>query len=359
MNLEGVTQSQLAGRKFFLTGHNGFKGSWLTLWLHRLKCEVTGYAIPTAGGPSIFSMGELKNLLTHEHISDIRSGMGLIEAMQKAKPELVIHMAAQSLVRRSYAMPEETWSTNVMGTVNVLEAVRKCPSVKAVLVVTTDKCYENREWSWGYRECDALGGYDPYSASKAGAELVVQSYRRSFFLKTGPLLASARAGNVVGGGDWNDDRLIPDIARSIAAEDFLIVRNPQATRPWQHVLDCLSGYLLLAGRLLQGDRECAAAFNFGPGVCSNVHVEEMLRMLQNYWPEFSWKVDEASNSSPVHEAKYLYLDSSLAYQRLNWRPKWELKTTLDKTATWYRTVLADQSKALQMTEQQLREYIES
>jgi CDP-glucose 4,6-dehydratase len=230
--------------------------------------------------------------------------------------------------------------------------------VRAILVITTDKCYENREWQWGYREIDPLGGGDPYSASKAAAELVVQSYRQTFFSSAGPLVASARAGNVIGGGDWNEDRLLPDAARAIKAGRLLMIRNPDATRPWQHVLDCLSGYLALAAKLLAGERDFATSFNFGPATTDNLSVAQLLKRLQTHWPEVNWQVDAGTRGAGVaHEATYLYLDSSMARQRLEWSPRWNLETALEATAEWYRTVIDDPVKAGEITWQQLDRYL--
>ena len=244
-----------------------------------------------------------------------------------------------------------------MGTANLLEAVRECPSVRAVVVVTTDKCYENREWPWGYREIDALGGHDPYSASKAGAELVVQSYRKSFFSSGGPLIATARAGNVIGGGDWNEDRLIPDAARAVLAGKPLVIRSPEATRPWQHVLECLSGYLLLAEKLLEGKSDYATAFNFGPATTDNLSVHHVLTQLQCFWPELHWQVNSDTTVQELHEANYLYLDSSLARQKLGWISRWNLGTGLEKTAAWYQAVRLNEGQASKITRQQLEEYM--
>jgi CDP-glucose 4,6-dehydratase len=348
-------QSAFAGRPAFVTGHTGFKGSWLALWLARLGARVTGYALPSCTAPSLFEAAGIEDALTRHILADIRDPAALTAAMQAAAPEVVFHLAAQPLVRLSYREPVQTWSTNVMGTVHLLEAVRACPSVKAVVVVTTDKCYENREWLWGYRENDPLGGSDPYSASKAGAELVVQSYRKSFFSGGGPLLASARAGNVIGGGDWSEDRLIPDAARAVARRQPLLIRNPSATRPWQHVLESLHGYLLLASRLLAGEAAFANAFNFGPDAADNLSVAEVLTRLQAQWPELAWQMDPQAGSAP-HEAGFLYLDSSKARRLLDWAPIWDLDTGLENTARWYRAVEQKLSAARDVTEQQLDQF---
>jgi CDP-glucose 4,6-dehydratase len=348
-------QAAFAGRSVFVTGHTGFKGSWLALWLARLGAQVTGYALPPCTEPSLFKLANVKGGLTRHVESDIRDLPAVTAALQAAAPEVVFHLAAQPLVRLSYREPALTWSTNVMGTLHLLEAVRACPSVKAVVVVTTDKCYQNREWLWGYRESDPLGGHDPYSASKAGTELVVQSYRHSFFSGRGPLLAAARAGNVIGGGDWSEDRLIPDAARAVAGRQPLLIRNPAATRPWQHVLESLHGYLLLASRLLDGDAGFADAFNFGPDAADNLQVADVLTRLQAHWPDLVWQADPQAADAP-HEARFLYLDSSKARRLLDWTPTWNLETGLQKTAQWYHAVAQQPSAARAVTEQQLDQF---
>lgn len=322
------------GRRVLVTGHTGFKGSWLALWLHELGTEVIGVALPPAVQPNHW---ELLELPIHDRRLDIRDISALQEVFIETQPEIVFHLAAQSLVRRSYRDPLETWSTNVMGTANVLEACHQQPSVRAIVVVTTDKCYENREWPWGYRENDRLGGHDPYSASKAGAELVAASYRSGFFTTdTAPLLATARAGNVIGGGDWSEDRLIPDMIRALEHKQSLEVRCPQATRPWQHVLESLSGYLLVGQRLLMGDRVFAEAWNFGPGPDGNNTVAEVLGKLCCQWGSLRWHV---TDQPQPHEATLLYLDSAKARSRLCWQPIWSIDSTLAKTVDWYRAWL--------------------
>jgi CDP-glucose 4,6-dehydratase len=345
-----------AGKRVFLTGHTGFKGTWMTAMLRRLGCEVYGYAMPPQATPNLFDLTLSRDLLAGETLGDIRDVGALRTAMAAAAPHLVIHMAAQAFVRRSYLDPVDTWGVNVMGTVNVLEVARAIPGIAGVVVVTTDKCYENRGWEWGYRENDPLGGHDPYSASKAGVELVVQSYRRSFFASGETLLASGRAGNVIGGGDWSEDRLVADAARAAALGQAMSVRNPAATRPWQHVLDCLGGYLALAGALLEGDASAATAFNFGPDIADNVSVGEVLRRLQTHWPELQWAVDADATRQAPHEASYLYLDSGRARQHLHWRPVWQLDQALERTAIWYRNVQADASRATPLLNAQIDEY---
>lgn len=319
------------GRRVLVTGHTGFKGSWLCLWLHTLGAEVTGLALDPPSQPSHW---DLLKLSIKDHRIDIRDEAAVHRLVAEERPEVVFHLAAQPLVRRSYREPVTTWATNVMGTAHVLEAARHTPEVRAAVVVTTDKCYENREWPWPYRERDRLGGHDPYSASKAGAELVAASYRTAFLHDgSAPLLATARGGNVIGGGDWSEDRLIPDLVRSVTAREPLVIRSPHATRPWQHVLDCLSGYLLLGQRLLAGDTTCADAWNFGPDGEGNRTVERVLQDLARTWPQLRWQL--ASGPQP-HEAGLLQLDSAKAKMHLGWRPVWNLEKAIHHTADWYR-----------------------
>jgi CDP-glucose 4,6-dehydratase len=341
------------GKRVFVTGHTGFKGGWLSLLLEQLGAEVTGYALAPMTQPNLFELADVATGLVSSHFADIRDSAILTHAMQEASPDVVIHLAAQPLVRKSYRDPVETWSTNVMGTVNVLEAVRACPSIRAVLVITTDKCYENLEWNWGYREIDALGGYDPYSASKASAELVVASYRRAFLAEKGVLIATARAGNVIGGGDWSEDRLIPDAARAVAKGDTLVIRNPLATRPWQHVLEAINGYILLIERLLDGDASFAEPFNFGPATEGNRTVQEVLTGLAMYWPQLAWQHDQTEQP---HEAGFLFLDTSLARAQLKWAPRWGFDEGLKQTAGWYRQVISEPVLARDITLQQIDTY---
>jgi CDP-glucose 4,6-dehydratase len=337
------------GRKVLITGNTGFKGSWLVSWLCELGANITGLALPPEDQPNHW---DLIGSPISQYIVDIRDPSAVEKAFSAAQPEIVFHLAAQSLVRDSYRKPLETWCTNVMGTANVLEACRHTSSVRAVVVITTDKCYENHEWSWGYRETDPIGGHDPYSASKAGAELVVASYRRAFFkAQSAPLLATARAGNVIGGGDWSTDRLIPDLVRAIERGQSLEIRSPLATRPWQHVLECLSGYLVLGQRLLLSDKNYAEAWNFGPESEGNRTVSEVLGKLSAHWPNLRWHV---STESQPHEAVLLYLDSAKARSKLHWQPVWGLSAALGKTAEWYRAWL-EGGKVI--THEQLTEYV--
>jgi CDP-glucose 4,6-dehydratase len=335
-----------------VTGDSGFKGSWLTLWLQSLGAIVTGIALEPDTQPN---HSQLLNLRIKTYRGDIANGPWLRACVAEAKPEIVFHLAAQSLVRRSYRDPLQTWQSNLMGTVNLLEACRHLDSVRAVVLITTDKVYKNEEWSWGYRESDRIGGYDAYSASKACCELAVDSYRSAFFNVKSPrtLLASVRAGNVIGGGDWAEDRLIPDIVRATAAGKTVEIRSPQATRPWQHVLDCLASYLMIGQRLLNGDTDCATAWNIGPDTSDNRRVIEVLQAMKTHWPEMAWNMKTAPQP---HEANLLYLDSSRAKSVLGWQPVWNLATALEKTAVWYRTFTESQ-RALSL--QQLEDYVSS
>jgi CDP-glucose 4,6-dehydratase len=336
-------------KRVLITGHTGFKGSWLSLWLTKLGAQVTGVALPPEVKPNHW---DLLNLGIEDHRIDIRNFDAIKRVMNEVQPEIVFHLAAQPLVRRSYRDPLETWSTNVMGTANVLEACRHQSSVRAIVAVTTDKCYENKEWPWGYRENDSLGGHDSYSASKACSELVSASYRNTFFNDAdAPLLATARAGNVVGGGDWSEDRLIPDLVRSIQLQECLEIRSPSATRPWQHVLESLSGYLVLGQNLLAGKKEFAEAWNFGPEPEGNKTVDEVLNKLQVYLPELVWKI---SSINQPHEANLLYLDSSKARRNLQWQPVWNINDTLLRTADWYRAWLEADNI---ISDQQLIDYV--
>lgn len=331
-----------AGKKIFVTGHTGFKGSWLSLWLHSLGAEVTGYALEPPTVPSLFELAGVAELV-HSVIADVRDLERLKTEMAKAAPEIVIHMAAQPLVRDSYKIPAETYSINVMGTVNILEAVRACPSVRAVVNVTTDKVYENREWVWGYRENEPFGGYDPYSNSKACSELVTAAYRSSYFnprdyQRHGVAVASARAGNVVGGGDWATDRLIPDCIRALLQREEIVIRNPHAIRPWQHVLEPLSGYLLLARRLYGEGVAFASGWNFGPSEDDAQPVEWIVQRLCDMWGEGASFVTDRGEHP--HEARYLKLDCSKARAELGWRPRWGLEKALNVIVEWTRAYRA-------------------
>ncbi len=319
------------GSRVLITGHTGFKGSWMAYWLNELGADVSGISLDPDTQPNHWD--EL-NLAVGDQRLDIRDAERLTAAIETIRPDFVFHLAAQPLVRRSYRDPIDNWSSNVMGTAHVLEACRHVDSIQAIVAVTTDKIYANDERTQGYRESDPLGGHDPYSASKAACELLIDSYRKAFFSENDwPLLASARAGNVIGGGDWSEDRLIPDLVRSVTESELLLIRSPDATRPWQHVLDCLAGYLLLGQRLLEKRREFAEAWNFGPRSEANRTVAEVLSALQEYWPDLKW---ERTDDPQPHEATLLYLNNQKANEILNWRPVWSLDQALQATADWYR-----------------------
>lgn len=345
----------LRGRRVLVTGHTGFKGAWLSHWLLNLGAEVTGVALAPNTDPALFSLLGLSGRLDHR-VLDIRNASALAAVVAEVQPEVVLHLAAQPLVRLSYAEPRETWEVNVLGTVNVLEAVRTCPSVRACVVVTSDKCYENREQVWGYREADAMGGHDPYSASKGATELVAASYRRSYFHQEGTaVLASARAGNVIGGGDWAKDRIVTDFVAAIQAGRPLSLRNPGATRPWQHVLEPLSGYLHLASRLLQADgRTFADGWNFGPADASVTTVEDLARRLVATWGR--GQVVIAADPAQPHEAGLLKLDCSKAAHRLGWRGVWDVAATVEHTVAWYRAQAEGSADLLGLTNAQLTRY---
>lgn len=326
------------GKRVFLTGHTGFKGGWLSLWLQQLGAEVSGYALPPPTQPSLFEVASVARGM-RSVIGDVRDADSLKRAMAEARPEIVIHMAAQPLVRYSYAHPVETYSTNVMGLVHLFEAVRATAGVRAVVNVTSDKCYENREWPWGYRENEAMGGYDPYSNSKGCAELVTAAYRSSYFnsekyAEHGVALGSGRAGNVIGGGDWALDRLIPDMLRAIAGGEAVMIRNPDAIRPWQHVLEPLSGYLTLAEKLYSDGPAYAQGWNFGPHDIDAKPVGWIIERLTQVWGDgAAWKLDGVPHP---HEATYLKLDCSKARSELGWRPRWNIGQTIEKIVEWHK-----------------------
>jgi len=352
-----VEPSFWAGKVVLLTGHTGFKGSWLSLWLQAMGAKVIGYALPAPTNPSLFGAANIaEGMISIE--SDIRDFAALAAVFAKYQPEIVIHMAAQPLVRYSYANPIETYSTNVMGTVHLLEAARLTSSVRAIVNVTSDKCYENREWAWGYRENEPMGGYDPYSNSKGCAELVASAYRSSYFnpgnfTDHGVALASARAGNVIGGGDWAGDRLIPDIMRAITQGEPVHIRNPHAIRPWQHVLEPLSGYLLLAQKLYQQGAAYAESWNFGPSDEDAKPVQWIVERLTKAWDERAiWVLDDGEHP---HEAHYLKLDCSKAKARLNWQPRWCLEDALAAIIEWHRAY-RDGKDMHELTLRQIRAY---
>lgn len=327
-----------SGKRVFLTGHTGFKGSWMSLWLQRMGAELTGFALAPPTEPALFDVAHVADGMT-SILGDIRDRDALEQALVACRPDVVIHMAAQPLVRASYDDPVGTYATNVMGTVHLLEAVRKAPSVRAVCVVTTDKCYENREWAWGYREDEPMGGHDPYSNSKGCSELVTSAYRRSFFgIEGAAAIGSGRAGNVIGGGDWATDRLIPDILRAVAKDEPVLIRNPLAIRPWQHVLEPISGYLVLCQALWDQPRLAADAWNFGPRDDDARPVQWIVEHMVAMWGDGAdWIRDP---SVQPHEANYLKLDISKARAGLHWQPRWNLAQALESIVAWQRAWLS-------------------
>lgn len=329
-----------SGKHVFVTGHTGFKGSWLSLLLHRMGATVSGYALDPPGRPSLFEQASVDETLTCDVRADVRDLDRLQDEMSRAQPEVVIHMAAQSLVRPSYEDPVDTFSSNIQGTVNLLEAARHTDAVRSVVVVTSDKAYRNQEWGWGYRENDRLGGKDPYSASKAATEVVVESYRSSFFSAgESARVGSARAGNVIGGGDWSHMRLFPDLMRGFLNSDEVVIRSPEAVRPWQHALEPLSGYLLLAERLFEREVGSDSAWNFGPDDADMRTVAWVCERAVVLWDETaSWRIEAIDDG---RETGLLRLDTSKARHGLGWRPRWSLEMGLDKTVEWYRTVGQD------------------
>ncbi|MCH7691845.1 MAG: CDP-glucose 4,6-dehydratase [Proteobacteria bacterium] len=344
------------GKRVLVTGDTGFKGSWLSLWLTELGADVTGYALPAEGGQPLFDLLGLERMIRHVD-GDVRDADAVQAAFAEARPEIVFHLAAQSLVRRSYDEPKYTFDTNVGGAVNVLEAVRATPSVRAVVCITSDKCYRNKEWVWGYRENDELGGHDPYSASKAAAEMVIGAYIASYFHGDGaPGVASTRAGNVIGGGDWTTDRIVPDCMRALKEGAGIVLRNPDATRPWQHVLEPLSGYLLLAARLLEDPGRHSGAWNFGPRPGSVRTVRELAETVVRDWGGGDITVKREPGDR--HEATLLHLSIDKAQTGLGWSPKWDAGRTIAETVSWYRAV-HDGESPVDATRRQIKAFMES
>lgn len=353
MSPVGLNPAWWHGRSVFLTGHTGFKGGWLSLWLAGMGARVTGYALAPVDQDGIFAASGVERQM-HSVIADLREGELLNEAMRKAAPEIVFHLAAQPLVRRAFREPVETFATNVQGTVNLLEAVRRTDSVGAVVIVTSDKVYENHEWAWGYRETDGLGGQEPYGASKACAELVTEAYRHSYFHgKRTVGIATARAGNVIGGGDWSEDRLVPDAIRAFRQRVPLRLRNPASTRPWQHVLEPLAGYLILAERLASRPGSIAGAWNFGPDASSHTSVGEIAESLVRLWGQDArWHTD---NPHGPYEAHLLAVDSTKARHGLGWRPRWDVAQALSRTVAWYKAQ-TESADMRALTLSQIEEY---
>jgi len=344
-----------SGKTVWLSGHTGFKGAWLAQWLVQLGARVHGFAQPPATTPSVFEQLGLAARITHE-LGDVRDAAAVRASLLRVRPDFVFHLAAQALVRYSYEQPLETYATNVMGTAHVLEALRTLAQPCAAVLVTTDKCYENRERDHDYTEEDHLGGYDPYSSSKGAAEIVISAYRRSYFGASPVRIASARAGNVIGGGDWARDRIVPDCIRALQRGEPVPVRNPHATRPWQHVLEPLSGYLWLAARLAAAggtDAPLATAFNFGPDKEANRSVGDLVREVLKSWPG-RW--EDQSNPHAPHEAKLLMLSTAKAKRMLPWQPTWRFETAIARTVAWYRGVNENPAAAENLTRQQIAEY---
>ena len=335
-----MSANDWSGRRVFITGHTGFKGSWLAMWLSQLGAKVTGYALPAPTEPSLFEQAGVAELLHHVE-GDVRDLPALQRAIEEAQPEMIFHLAAQPLVRLSYAIPVETYATNVMGTVHLLEAARSAGSVRGVVCITSDKCYENREWVWPYRESDAMGGYDPYSSSKGAAELVVSAYRQSYFDAASIGLASVRAGNVIGGGDWAEDRLVPDIVRALGAGRAPVIRSPESIRPWQHVLEALGGYLRIAEKLLEGGGKFASAWNFGPSDDDTRPVRWIVERMIRHWGGGDWQ--EPAVADAPHEARILKLDCSKARTELGWCPTLNLDQALSLVIDWHKAVFAGEN----------------
>lgn len=355
VNFEMLFGGVYSGKKVLVTGYNGFKGSWLSFWLQKMGSKVYGYALEAQDGPNHFKLSGMDINAIH---ADIRDFSALKTYIMEVKPDIIFHLAAQALVRESYSDPAYTFEVNMMGVVNLLEIARQIPEIKAIVNVTSDKCYLNREWEWGYRENDSLGGYDPYSASKACSEIVTSAYRNSFFnpgnflISHNMLLASARAGNVIGGGDWATDRLIPDIVIATSISQAVEIRNPCATRPWQHVLEPLSGYLTLGMHLLNQEKIFASEWNFGPTADSNISVKEIVELSSLNWETIQVKYSQ--DDTQWHEAHLLMLDCSRANKIMKWKPVWDINKTIEMTIRWYRAFY-EEGKIL--TQDQLLEYI--
>jgi len=360
MDVTPAFRECFAGRSVFITGHTGFKGSWLSLWLHRLGARVTGYALDPLTEPNLYTAARVGEVVVADHRCDLREGDRLAVAVEQAAPEFIFHLAAQPLVRESYRIPRETFDVNVIGTASLLEAVRHYDRPCVVVIITSDKCYENQEREAGYSESDPMGGYDPYSASKGAAELLVAAYRRSFFPPArladhGVRVATARAGNVIGGGDWAAERIVTDIVRSLVAGEPVPLRNPDAVRPWQHVLEPLGGYLTLAARLAaEGVADLCGPWNFGPREGEELPVRELVERFIGHWGTGSWS--DVSRADQLHEGKILRLRIDKAVAELGWRPRWGIDTTIERTVDWYRRFQQGEGGMQPFTVQQIEAY---
>lgn len=355
-----VFADHFRGRSVLVTGHTGFKGSWLTLWLTRLGATVTGYSLPPETQPNLFTLAQIEGFCNHIE-GDIRDPAALEDAFDRSTPDVVIHLAAQPLVKRSYFQPADTFEVNVLGTVNLLEAIRKTPSVQSAVLITTDKVYENQEWAWGYRENDPLGGHDPYSASKAAAELTIASYRHSYFSSQDQTpqvaVASARAGNVIGGGDWAEDRILPDAIRATSRNRQLDVRNPKSVRPWQHVLEPLGAYLALAKRLSEHRERFEGAWNFGPALGEALPVGQLVEYFFETLGKGSWREVSPNEASGPKETRHLQLNCEKAAVELDWQPVWNTRQAIRSTAVWYREVIFSHKDAFSCCSADLDAYL--
>jgi|SaaInlStandDraft_7_1057024.scaffolds.fasta_scaffold01570_8 CDP-glucose 4,6-dehydratase len=361
MILKDLFGGVFQNKKIFVTGHTGFQGSWLTLWLKSLGAKVTGYSLLPPTKPSLFEILQLKQDINHI-VGDVRDHSFLQKCLIKHKPDIVFHLAAQPLVRLSYEKPVDTFHTNIMGTVNLLEAIRNTQSVKAGIIITSDKCYENKEWGFAYRENDPLGGFDPYSASKGATEIVTSSYSRSFFHSNNKKrkigIATVRAGNVIGGGDWAQDRIVPDCIRSIYSGKQILIRNPKSIRPWQHVLEPISGMLLLASKLWDNPHSYNESWNFGPNLSTNVTVKELvIQIIKELKQKPNWKDVSKNTKSAVHEANFLRLDSTKANNLLGWRQTYDNKETISETTSWYQNYIK-KTEMKKFTLLQIKKYVE-
>ncbi|MCR4431959.1 MAG: CDP-glucose 4,6-dehydratase [Tepidanaerobacteraceae bacterium] len=353
--MEDNKLSLYKNKKVLITGHTGFKGSWLAFWLKNIGAEVLGYSLEPPTNPNLFTILSLDKQI-HHVIGDIRDEEKLFKVFVKYKPDIVFHLAAQPLVRLSYKKPKLTYETNIIGTVNLYEVVRKTNSVKVIITITTDKCYENKEWIYGYKENDPMGGHDPYSSSKGCVELITSAYRNSYFNKMGIALSSARAGNVIGGGDWAEDRLIPDCIKSLSQSKEVVIRNPSAIRPWQHVLEPLAGYLWLGALMLQDGERYSSGWNFGPNDEDILTVEEVIKTAIANWGKGDYVIDKSEHP---HEAKLLKLDISKARFNLKWKPVYNVYEAIEKTINWYKAYYNGKTNMKAYTEYQIKEYIEN